>query len=89
MKDLEVDHIFAHSVEQVYAHLAHISWKFPNTYKNVIILMGGFYQLRVRLHKRHGCMGYKSWWIDAGVIELGSADKAAEGNHYYRSMRLH
>ena len=34
-------------------------------------------------------MGYKSWWIDAGVIASGSADKAAEGNHYYRSMRLH
>ena len=54
--------------------------------------MGGFHQLRVRqriLHKRHGCMGYKSLWIDAGVIPSGSADKSAEGNHYYRCMRLH
>ena len=34
-------------------------------------------------------MGYKAWWIDAGVIASGSADKAAEGKHYYRSMQLH
>jgi len=85
----EVEHIFAHSDEQVYACLAHILWKFPEVYKDFVILMGGFHQLRVRqriLYKRHGCMGYKSWWIDAGVIASGSADKAAEGNHYYWSM---
>ena len=92
MKDLEVKHIFAHSDEQVYARLAHILWKFPEAYTYIVILMGGFHQLRVRqriLYKRHGCMGYKSWWIDAGDIVSGSADKAAEGHHYYRSMRLH
>ena len=92
MNDLEIDHIYAHADEQVYAKLAHILWKFPDTYKNVTILMGGFHQLRVRqrmLHKRHGCRGFKSWWIDAGIIASGSAEKAAEGNHYYRSMRLH
>lgn len=92
MKELDVGHIFAHSDEQVYARLCHIIWKYPDVYKNVILLMGGFHQLRVRqrmIHKRHDCKGYKSWWIDAGVIAAGSADKAAEGGHYYRNMRLH
>ncbi len=53
--------------------------------------MGGFHQLRARqriLYKRHACKGYKSWWVDAGMIAAGSADKAAEGGHYYRNMRL-
>ena len=41
------------------------------------------------LFKRHGCKGDKSWWIDADVVPAGSADRSAEGIHYYRSMRLH
>ena len=89
MKDLEVEHIFPHSDEQV---LPDILWKFPEVYKDIVILMGGFHQLRVRQHilyKRYGCMGYKSWWIDAGVIASGSPEKAAEGNHHHMSMRLH
>ena len=54
--------------------------------------MGGFHQLRVRqiiLYNRHAFQGYKSWWVDAGMIAARSADKAAEGGHYYRNMRLH
>ena len=88
----DIGHIYAHADEQVYARLAHILWKCPDTYQNVIILMGGFHQLRVRermIHKRHGSKGYKSWWTDAGVIAMGSVEKAAEGGHYYRNMRLH
>ena len=92
MKELEINHIFAHADEQVSARLAHILGKFPDTYENVMILMGGFHQLRLRqrmLHKRHACKGYKDWWIDAGIIAAGSADKAEEAGHYYRNMRLH
>ena len=92
MKELEIGHIFAHADEQMYARLAHILWKYPEVYQKVIILMGGFHQLRVRqriLYKRHACKGFKSWWVDAGTIAAGSADKAAEGGHYYRDMRLH
>eukprot|EP00795_Rhopilema_esculentum_P009663 gene9663-17422_t len=92
MKELDIGHIYAHADEQVYARLAHILWKYPDTYKNVIILMGGFHQSRVKqqmIHKRHACKGYKSWWTDAGVIAMATVDKAAEGGHYYRNMRLH
>ena len=91
-EELNLDHIFAHADEQVYAQLAQIIWKHGEYYKNVIILMGGFHQLRVAqrlLYKRFGCLDYKEWFIDAGAIASGSADKACEGNHYYRSMRLH
>ena len=91
-EELNLDHIFAHADEQVYAQLAQIIWKHGEYYKNVIILMGGFHQLRVAqrlLYKHFGCLGYKEWFIDAGTIASGSADKACEGNHYYRSMRLH
>jgi predicted restriction endonuclease len=46
LKELEIGHIFAHTDEQVYAKLAHIIWKYPKDYQNVIILIGGFHQLR-------------------------------------------
>ena len=48
MAELDIPHIFAHAGERVYARLAHILWKEPELYKNVVILMGGFRQLRVR-----------------------------------------
>ena len=91
MKELDLEHIFAHADEQVYARLAHIIWKYPERYKNVVILMAGFHQLRVRqktLHKRYACLGFKTWFVDAGVIAEDSADMALEGRHYYRNMRL-
>ena len=91
-EELNLNHIFAHADEQVYAQLAQIIWKHGDYYKNIIILMGGFHQMRVAqrlLYKRFGCLGYKEWFIDAGTIASGSADRACEGNHYYRSMRLH
>ena len=63
MEDLELGHIYAHGDEQVYALLTHIMWEDTSLYKNVIILMGGFHQLRVRqktIHKRHAVKGYQS-----------------------------
>ena len=33
-------------------------------------------------------MGYRDLFVDAGVIAEGSVDKAFEGGHYYRGMRL-
>ena len=92
MEDLGLGHIFAHSDEQVYARLAHIIWKDPQLYQNIVILMGGFHQLRVKqkiIHKRHSIKGYQTWCTDAGTIAGGSSDAAIEGRHYYRSMRIH
>ena len=91
LEELELDHIFAHSDEQVYARLAHIIWKDPELYQNVIILMGGFHQLRVRqktIFKRHAIKGYQQWVVDAKTIAFGSAAGAIEGRHYYRNMRI-
>ena len=48
MKELDLDHIFVHADELVYSKLMHILWKFPDIYNRVIVLMGGFHQLRVR-----------------------------------------
>ncbi len=64
MKESEIGHVFAYADKQVYARLAHILWKHPEVYQQVVILMGGFHQLRVRqriLYKQHACKGYKSW----------------------------
>ena len=91
-RDLELNFIFVHGDEQVYAKLAHILWKNPELYKKIIPLMGGFHELRVMQkigYKRFGAVGFKQWCKDAGVIACGSADKAFEGGHYYGSMRIH
>ncbi len=90
-ENLGLQHVFAHADKEVYARLAQIIWKNNDQYKNIIILMGGFHQLRVRqrlIFKRHSCVGYKDWFVDAGIIAAGSVDKAFEGKHYYRCMRI-
>ena len=84
MRDLDLDHIFAHGDEQVYARLAHIIWKNPELHWNIVILMGGFYELRVRqktIYKRDALRGYQKWLIDAKKIASGSSDAAVEGRH--------
>ena len=90
-EDLGLEHIFAHADEEVYARLVQIIWKHGGLDKNIIILMGGFHQLRVRqrlIFKRHSCIGYKDRFVDAGTISAGSVDQAFSGKHYYRCMRI-
>ena len=53
--------IISFADEQVYGRLLHIIWKNKEIYKNVIILTGGFHQLRVKqklIYKRHAYKGY-------------------------------
>ena len=72
--------------------MVQIIWKHGEVYKKVIPFMGAFHQLLVlqtMIYKRHGCVGYKKWFVDAKIIASGSADKAVEGRHYYRFMRVH
>ena len=40
------------------------------------------------LYKRYACLGFRQWFVNAGVIAGGSVDMAVEGRHYYRSTRL-
>ena len=87
LEDLNLGHIFCHSDEQVYAKLTQIMWKDPGLYKDVVVLMGGFHQLRVRqktIYKRHAVKGYQTWCTDAKTIAVCSAGSAIEGRHYYR-----
>ena len=67
-----------------------IVWENTELYSKLVLLMGGFHQLRVMqrlLYKRHDCKGYKTWFVDSGTVAGGSANQAFEGGHYYRSMR--
>ena len=91
IRDLELDYIFCHADEDVYAKLMHIIWKHGNLYKTVLMIMGGFHQMRIRqriISKRHAVMGYKEWFVESGIISPGSVDHAFNGGHYYRCMRL-
>ena len=92
VKELEIPFIFVHSDEAVYSKLCHILGKNQELYKDIVLLMGGFHQLRViqkLLFRRHICKGYKQWCLDAGVIAEGLAAQALESRHYHRSMRVH
>ena len=80
--DLEIPFIFVHSDEDIYSKLCALLWKDPKLYERIILLMGGFHQLRVRqklLYKRFLCLGLKEWCVDAKTIASGSADQAWEG----------
>ena len=90
--ELEIPFIFVHSDEMVYSKLCEILWQNKDIYNQIILLMGGFHQLRVMqrlLYKRHFTKGYREWCVDAKTIAEGSVDQAFEGRHYYRSMRMH
>ena len=90
--DLEISHIYVHADEMVYSKLCHITWRNHELYKCIVILMGGFHQLRAKkrlIFKCFSCISIKDWSIDAGVIAPGSATPAGEGRHYYKCMRLH
>ena len=86
MKELDLDHILAHADELVYSKLVHILWKFPDIYNRVIVLMGGFHQLRVRqkqIYKRYVYLDFRSWFIDSGVIGERSADQAIKWRRFF------
>ena len=54
--------------------------------------MGGFHTILVSLKmlgKKFACLGLRNSWIDAGIIAERSVDKAMDGHHYHRSVRLH
>ena len=92
MNDLELSHIFVHADELVYSKLCNILWKNPELYKQVILLMGGFHQLRVMqkiLHKRYNFRQMQQICVEADVIAKGSSDQAFEGRHCYRCLRVH
>ena len=79
--NLTLQRIYCHADEAVYSKIVQIIWRHGETYKKVIPLMGGFHQLLVLMkiiYKRHGCIGYKKWFIDSKTIASGSADKAVE-----------
>ena len=49
MRDLDLDHIFAHGEKQVYVwYYVCIIWKDLELYRSIDILMGRFHKLRAR-----------------------------------------
>ena len=84
--------MYVHADELVYSKLCHILWKNPELYKQVVLLMGGFHQLRVMqkiLYKRYNFRQLQQICVEAEVIAKGSSDQAFEGRHYYRCLRVH
>ena len=90
IKELDLDHIFAHSNGQVYDRLAQIIWKEPQLHKDTI-MMGGLHQLSLRyktIIKRHSIKGYQKWVIDVETVAFGSTGASVKGRHYYHNIRI-
>ena len=84
--DLEIDHIFCHSNQDVFQKISQIIWK-DKKYDSVINVMGGFHILLVKLktlYKKYISLGLQQWWWKS----KGSVNQAAEGKHYSRALRL-
>ena len=68
----------------------HIVWKDPELHRNIVILIGEFHELCVRIktiYKRHALRGYQRWVIDAKTVSQGSSETSVEGRHHYTNMR--
>ena len=62
--DLEIDHIFCHSNQDVFQKISQIIWK-DKKYDSVINVMGGFHILVVKLktlYKKYISLGLQQWW---------------------------
>ena len=68
---MAIPFIYIDSDEMVYSKLCEILWKNEDIYTKIVILMGGFHQLRVMqslLYKVHFSKGYREWCVYAKTI---------------------
>ena len=92
IEDLDLPYMFVHSDEAIYSKLCDILWQNKDIYERIIILMGGFHEVKVVqrvIYKRYYSRRMDTWCVDSAVIAKGSADQAFEGRHYYRCLRMH
>ena len=75
---LAIPFIYVDSDKLAYSKLCEILWKNKGIYTKIILLMGGFHQLRVMQwlpYKRHFPKGYRKWCIDTKTIAGDSIDQ--------------
>ena len=91
-EELGVDYIFAHSDKAICCKMVLIHWLNEKKYDKVVNHIGGLHTLMVKLkimYKKYDALGFREWWVDAGVIAVGSSVQAVEGKHYIRNLGLH
>ena len=79
--------VFYHGI---YCKAAEIKWKYPEQFKNCILMLGIFHMLMMYLGisgKRFKDAGLKDVLIQSGVIAEGSVERALSGKMYNRSVR--
>ena len=68
--DLEINHIFCRSDQEVFYKISQIIWK-DKKCDSVIIIMRGFHILLVKLkilYKKYIVLGLQQWWLKSKVI---------------------
>ena len=69
-----------------------VKWQQPETFRNVIIHLGGFHTMcsyMGAIGKMMCGSGFEDVLMESGVCASGSIDKVMSGKHYNRAMRVH
>lgn len=75
-----------------YAKAVEVQWKNRDVFKDLVLMLGGFHLLMMYLAIlgcRYGDAGLREIAVQSEVIAEGSIDKALEGKHYNRAVRMH
>ena len=75
-----------------YAKAAELQWKNGELFGDTVLMLGGFHLLMMFmgiLGVRFGDAGLTGIAVQSGVIGGGSIDRALEGKHYNRAIRMH
>ena len=75
-----------------YAKTEEVQWKNRELFGDTVLMLGGFHLLMMFmgiLAVRFGDAGLTGIAVQSGVIGGGSIDRAVEGKHYNRAIRMH
>ena len=92
MKSLQLNNIVVVFDQALYAKAAEVTWKRPETFKNIILRMGVFHatcNFMGTIGKRFADAGLRDLCVEAGVIADGSITGVLDGHRYNRAIRLH
>ena len=78
--------------QALFAKATEITWKHPNLYQNIVLMMCNFHTLcniMSSIGNMFGDAGLRDLAVELGVIAEGSINRVLEGKQYNRAVRFH
>ena len=78
--------------QAIYSKAIEITWKYQETFQNVVLRMGTFHTIGVLLNilgLPFGDAELQDLVIESNVIAEGSTEKVLNGKHYNQGIRFH